>query len=104
MIDDRKRLLLALGVTVCLGGALVLAAGLLAALPALLAFLPLLAGHYAGAERLERAITARLARPRERGAPSPRPALVLRAGTSRGGRLIADSLAKRPPPLAFVSA
>ena len=47
VIDDRKRLLLALGVTVCLGGALVLAAGLLAALPALLAFLPLLAGRYA---------------------------------------------------------
>ena len=63
VIDGRKRLLLALGVTICLGGALVLAAGLLAALPALLAFLPLLAGHYAGAGRLERAITARLAAP-----------------------------------------
>ena len=51
-----RRLLLAVGLTVMLGGTLALAAGVLAALPALLAFLPLLAGRYLGADRLEAAI------------------------------------------------
>jgi hypothetical protein len=94
----RARLLLALGVTACLGGALVLAAGPLAALPALLAFLPLLGGHYLGGRQLERAITARLPGATRRRSVPRRPRPLARAFAARGGRLIADSLAKRPPP------
>jgi hypothetical protein len=98
--DARKRLLIALGLTLCLGGLLVLAAGPLAALPALLAFLPLLRGHYLGSRALERAIVARRRSARPSPAPASRPALAERAFMARGGRLIADSLAERPPPLA----
>ncbi|MQA74888.1 MAG: hypothetical protein GEU88_11200 [Solirubrobacterales bacterium] len=79
-------------------------AGLLAAVPALLVFVPLLAGRYLGAERLERLI-ARRAPGRSRRAPrrAARPTLGVRVCFPRGGRLIADSLAGRPPPLALQS-
>ena len=99
----RNRVLLALGVTVFLGGALALAAGLLAALPGLLAFLPLLAGRYIGAARLERAIAARSGA-RSRPASAPRPRLAQRVLAPRGGRLIAESLAERAPPPRLVLA
>jgi hypothetical protein len=90
------RLLLAIGVTVALGGALTLSAGILAALPALLAFLPLLAGHYVGADRLERLVARRVARRRPpRRIALPRP---VRLARPTGGALIAASLAERAPP------
>jgi hypothetical protein len=100
--NGRNRLLLAVGVTIGVGGALILAAGLFAALPVLLAFLPLLAGHYIGASRLERAIVARTVRSRP--TSTPRPRLAPRALAPRGGRLIAESLAERGPPPAAVPA
>jgi hypothetical protein len=100
MNGTRWRLLLALAVTLALGVTLVLAAGVLAALPALLAFIPLLAGRYLGADKLERLIAAR-ARPSARRprARARRPGLAPLALAPRGGRLIAFSLAKRPPPV-----
>ena len=70
----------------------------LLALPALLLALPLLAGRYVGEERLARLaaayVTARR-RPATALCPTVRPAP---RGVARGGRLIADSLAVRPPP------
>ncbi len=71
----------------------------LLAVPVLLLALPLLAGRYVGEQRLAR-LAAAFAPSRRR-----RPASVLRSGTPRspralprGGRLIAASLATRPPP------
>jgi hypothetical protein len=70
----------------------------LLAAPALLFALPLLAGRYVGEEQLARlsgAFVARRSRAAAslpaRGRRSPRP-------LPRGGRLIASSLAVRPPP------
>jgi hypothetical protein len=94
-----------------LGAALVTSALLLAATvaghaellpyvaPLVLVFLPLLAGRYVGEERLERMRSGLRRRPRRapRGVVPParrRPAAAL----PRGGRLIAHSLAERPPP------
>ena len=79
----------------------VLAPTLLYAAPLLLVALPLIAGRYVGEERIARLASA--ARIRRR--PVARvaaPAGTLRALRSipRGGRLIADSLAVRPPPAA----
>src|SRR5687768_5923523 len=82
-------------------GLLALAAGPLATLPVLLAFVPLLAGRYLGSAALDRLIEARTTVARQR---SPRRLAGARALRSirfpRGGSLIASSLAKRPPPLA----
>jgi hypothetical protein len=89
----------ALAIAAAAGAAVVLvaAAGLLAALPALLAFALLFAGRYPGADRLDRLITGRCAR---HAAYSV--LLAVRPPTIslswRGGELIARSLAKRPPP------
>ncbi|MDX6688993.1 MAG: hypothetical protein QOG15_450 [Solirubrobacteraceae bacterium] len=67
--------------------------------PVLLVALPLLAGRYVGEEHLARLAAAFVARRR-------RPAAMLVPTMSRcprvlprGGRLIAASLAERPPPL-----
>jgi hypothetical protein len=83
-------------------GLLAFAAGPLATLPVLLAFVPLLAGRYLGAEAIERLIESRLAATRRR---SPRRVPLRRAVRTafmpRGGSLLASSLAKRPPPLAL---
>jgi hypothetical protein len=78
---------------------LVAAAGPLGALPALLAFAVLFAGHYPGADQLDRWIASASRddaprRPSSSAAPR-RPIFVL---VGRGGFLIAASLAKRPPP------
>jgi hypothetical protein len=81
----------------------VLTPALLYAAPLLLVALPLLTGRYLGEERILR--FARCARDRRR-----RPAQRLSAPAGarwalralpRGGRLIADSLAVRPPPVAL---
>ena len=65
----------AIGAALVAAVVLVAAAGVLAALPALLAFALLFAGRYPGADRLERLISGRCARPppiRRRG-PFARP-------------------------------
>ena len=78
-------------------GILALAAGPLATLPVLFAFLPLLAGRYLGAGALERLIEARFAPARPR---SPRRLALPRATPAvlmpRGGR-IARPFARRAP-------
>jgi hypothetical protein len=69
------------------------------AAPLFILVVPLLAGHYVGEEQLERLRGVRTVRPRlaptVAAPPGRRPAALLR----RGGRLIAHSLAERPPPL-----
>lgn len=83
---------------------LALAAGPLATLPVLVAFVPLLAGRYLGADALTQLIESRVAAARPR---SPRRIALPRAARMlvmpRGGSLLATSLAKRPPPLSLVS-
>jgi hypothetical protein len=90
----------ALGITVCWALALAFAGStdvLLFMAPALLLVAPLVAGHYVG----ETLIAKLVARPRERPrrsasrASTPRPPA---AWLPRGTRLIAFSLAERPPP------
>jgi hypothetical protein len=67
------------------------------AAPLFLLAVPLLAGRYVGEERLER-LRGPVARRWRRAAPvrsrAPRPVALL----PRGGRLIAEKLAVRPPP------
>jgi hypothetical protein len=96
MQSARARALL---VVAALAVILVAAAGPLGALPALLAFALLFAGHYPGADHLERCIEAAScedARRRPLSSPAPRRPIFVLVG--RGGFLIAASLAKRPPP------
>ena len=74
---------------------------MLLALPALLLALPLMAGRYVGEERLARLAAAFVPR-RPRAASSLRPpARRSSQPLPRGGRLIAASLAVRPPPAAL---
>lgn len=100
--DLRVLMALTLLSSVCLlaEAAGVLAPALLYAAPLLIVALPLIAGRYVGEERI-----VALARGGERmlrGAPAriSAPAAARRAMRSvpRGGRLIAHSLAVRPPP------
>jgi hypothetical protein len=69
------------------------------AAPLFLLAVPLLAGRYVGEERLERMRSglrrAPLRAPRAEAPPAIR---RLAASVPRGGRLIAHSLAERPPP------
>jgi hypothetical protein len=69
----------------------------LLAAPALLLFLPLLAGRYVGEERLLR-VAARSRAPRLRAVSSMRPVPRAPRVLARGGRLIAAALAERAPP------
>jgi hypothetical protein len=99
-----QRLLLAAAVGM---GALLLVAAL-AGHPGLLAYagpvwlltLPLIAGRYVGEEALERLVRKRPA-PRRRLAPRALPKGARRVAVllPRGGNLIAEALAVRPPPL-----
>jgi fatty acid desaturase len=72
--------------------------GILLLSPAIVLLALLLTGHYVGEERLHRlAVAVRRRAPRRTRAarrPLPRP----RAAMPRGGRLVATSLAVRPPP------
>ncbi len=78
------------------GSVVGLGSGFLFLAPALLLVLPLLAGRYLGAERLTRTARARLPRRRVRLSLSiPHTSRVV---PPRGGKLIAASLAVRPPP------
>lgn len=84
----------------------VLAPALLYAAPLLVIALPLIAGRYLGEERIAR--LARAVQRRRRRGPVARvsaPAGALRAlrVVPRGGRLIAHSLAVRPPPPALLA-
>jgi hypothetical protein len=97
MQAPRTRALLGLA---ALAAILVAAAGPLGALPALLAFALLFAGHYPGADHLDRWIAAASrddARERPSSSTAPRRPIFVLVG--RGGFLIAASLAKRPPPV-----
>ena len=74
--------------------------GFLFMAPALVILLPLIAGRYLGEQRLARFTRSMPAL--RRAVPDvrlPRPAF--RTVLPRGGRLIAASLAVRPPPVAF---
>jgi hypothetical protein len=95
----------ALAATVCWVAALALTGSteaLLFMAPALLIAIPLLGGRFFGEELIVRLATRR-PRPRRRSAaaapaPPPAPSVWL----PRGARLIAASLAKRPPPAALI--
>jgi hypothetical protein len=93
----RDRPALAIAAAVVAAVVLVAAAGVLAALPGLLTFALLFAGRYPGADRLERLISGRCARPVAYPALRARRPLTISLSW-RGGELIARSLAKRPPP------
>ena len=69
----------------------------LLAAPALLLFLPLLAGRYVGEDGLLR-VAARWRAPRVRAVSSVRPVPRAPRVLARGGRLIAVALAERAPP------
>jgi hypothetical protein len=80
----------------------VLAPALLYAAPLLLVALPLLAGRYLGEERFVR-LAQGARRPRRRPVQrlsAPAGARWALRAVPRGGRLIAHSLAVRPPPAA----
>jgi hypothetical protein len=72
--------------------------------PIVLLAMPLLAGRYVGEDTLERmrsGLTRRRRLPPR--AAAPRAGRRLAASFPRGGRLIADSLAERAPPLPAAS-
>jgi hypothetical protein len=70
--------------------------------PLLLVVLPLVCGRYPGEERIARLVRARRSRRRPRAAArTPRRSRPALRPVPRGGRLIACSLAVRPPPVVF---
>lgn len=70
--------------------------------PALLIVIPLLGGCFIGEELIVR-LAARRSRPRARSSAPVRPlSTLLSTWLPRGARLIAASLAKRPPPVALL--
>lgn len=92
----------ALAITLCWVAALALTGStdvLLFIAPALLIAIPLLGGHYVGEELIAR-LASRRARPRRRtaGARAQRLPAAPRRWRPRGTDLLANSLAKRPPP------
>ena len=96
MTSQRARAVLGVA---ALAAVLIAAAGPLGALPALLAFALLFAGHYPGADQLDRWIVAASGRDsRRRPSSSAAPRQPIFVAIGRGGVLIASSLAKRPPP------
>jgi hypothetical protein len=98
------RRLVSLGLLVAVAGGLVLTGSttpLLFLAPWLLVLAPLLAGRYVGERSLLRMARAVRRRPPARRAASrPAPRRPTVRGLPRGGRLIACSLAVRPPPSA----
>lgn len=79
---------------------LVGAEDLLHTLPLLVLLLPLVGGRYLGEERLIALVRSRAPRRPVRAAHAPRPVRTP-LSLPRGGRLIATSLAVRPPPAAL---
>jgi hypothetical protein len=77
-----------------------LGVGVLFLSPAIVLLASLLTGHYVGEQRLQRlAASFRLRRRRPSRAIAPAASPRRRALMPRGGRLVATSLAVRPPPL-----
>jgi len=105
--DQRVLVALTLLSSLCLlaEAAGLLAPALLYAAPLLVVALPLIAGRYVGEERIVRFARAARGRGRGRVAPVAAPAGARRVLRSvpRGGRLIASSLAVRPPPAALLA-
>ncbi len=104
--DRRVLLALTLLSSLCLlaEAAGMLTPTLLYAAPLLLVALPLLAGRYLGEDRfvrLAQGARERRRRPVQRLSAPAGARWALRA-VPRGGRLIADSLAVRPPPVALL--
>jgi hypothetical protein len=102
--DRRSLALLALAATVALAVLVQLAgAEALLAAPFLALLVPLLAGRYVGEGHIARLAAARAARthPSRRSRRAPVAGRAARALLPRGGRLIATSLAVRPPPAAL---
>ncbi|MEA2217398.1 MAG: hypothetical protein QOJ35_24 [Solirubrobacteraceae bacterium] len=96
-----RHLLLGLAALALMLGAVTLVGvhgDVLLAAPALLFALPLLAGRYVGEERLTRLASARLPVLCRAAAALPATARRSPRVLPRGGRLIAASLAVRPPP------
>jgi hypothetical protein len=97
---DRQLLFALAGLTLALASLTLVGASsdVLLAVQVLVLVLPLLAGRYVGEEALARVASAFVARRRR---PVPALVPVARLGPQRlprGGRLIAASLAVRPPP------
>jgi len=94
----------ALAATVCWVAALALTGStdaLLFMAPALLIAIPLLGGRFFGEELIVR-LASRRARPRRAAVTAPALPPAPSAWLPRGARLIAASLAKRPPPAALL--
>jgi hypothetical protein len=104
MAPHRRRLLLS-SFTLLVAAWMVLAVvsgadtGLLYLAPALVLCAPLVLGRYVGEEQLADLAGRRATRTSRRPSPLPRPRSHMRL-MQRGGRLVASSLAKRPPPRA----
>jgi hypothetical protein len=95
---DRHLLFGLAALTVAIAMVCGLHSNVLLAVPVLLVALPLVAGWYVGEERLAR-LAAAFVGARRRAAPSvPTTARRSPLRLPRGGRLIAASLAVRPPP------
>jgi hypothetical protein len=91
----------ALAITVSWALALALAGStdvLLFLAPALLVAAPLLAGRYVGEELIAKLVAKRFRKPRRAFAPAARTPRAPASWLPRGTRLIAFSLAERPPP------
>lgn len=70
------------------------------AAPLAVLVLPLLGGRYVGEEQIARLAARRSARPRKRAViAAPARGRLIVSSVARGGRLIATSLAVRPPPV-----
>lgn len=101
-----RRLLLGLAALTLAVTALALAGGhsdVLVGLPALLFALPLLAGRYVGEERLARLAGMVPTASRRAAGSLPTTACRELRVLPRGGRLIAASLAVRPPPAPLIA-
>lgn len=71
---------------------------LLVLAPTLLILIPLLSGHYVGEELIAKLVARTAAPPRPTRAAAQAPGPAPLTWSPRGTRLIAFSLAKRPPP------
>jgi hypothetical protein len=95
----------ALALTLCWVAALALTGAteaLLFLAPALLIAIPLIGGRYIGEELIVKLASRRRSRPARPAPREVRPLLSSPTWLARGARLIAFSLAKRPPPAALL--
>jgi hypothetical protein len=97
---DRQLLFALSGLTLAIAALTLLGvhSDLLLTMPALVLALPLLAGRYVGEDRLAVLAAAFVAAPQRAVAALAPPAARAPRSLPRGGRLIACSLAVRPPP------